>query len=226
MSHGTSAQYEELERVIENGCIAAVLQNNRLDILYFTTEQIGAEMLFASLHPVDISSQCIDFAIVAEESVWMSPIPARERVGTETGVHHGDSTFDIRLVEFRIIEGNLLRKQHPLVDNRSGRKAADIEIVAPKKACSVFHPFGDATTDNVELAFKLLLRSHTFAAGNENCLTTGSCAFAVLPSEVFSVGTLRNPRNFCPSACTIWRHISSIALRCEISGGMNAMPTA
>lgn len=67
--------------------------------------------------PVHISSQCVDFSVVAEHAHRLGPVPARESVGRESRVYNthktGESVVtDICVVVVRELVGLQLSLVH------------------------------------------------------------------------------------------------------------------
>ena len=167
MSKRAAGENKKFEYVVENAGVASIFQNNRVDIFDGVAEHPGENILLPGLHPVDVAPERVDLAVMAEKAVWMSPIPAREGIGAETRVHHGDGAFHILIVQLGIIGPYLLGKQHALIDNGFAGETRNIEIAAAENACGVFDPLGDSATNDIQLSFKLDFRSHILSASDK-----------------------------------------------------------
>ena len=97
-------------------------------------------------HPVHIPLHRVDFAVVGDESERVSQVPGGEGVRAVALVHEGDRRFKIGLGQVEVVRRNLGGQQQPLVNERLGRQAGDVE---EPPLCHVagrdllFHPLAD-----------------------------------------------------------------------------------
>ena len=108
---------QEFETVVELGGVAAVLFNDRKQLFQVVTEKIRPHHRLARMHPVFITSQGVDLAVVDEIAVRMRSFPAREGVGAEARMNQGDSGFHSRIAKIGKVVNYLVGRQHPLVND-------------------------------------------------------------------------------------------------------------
>ena len=121
--------HEELEHVVERGGIAAPLPDDRQELAEIVAEHGRSQQAFPGAHPVDVAAQRIDLAVVRDVAIGMRERPGREGVRAEPLVHERQRRLEILVVEIRERRLDLVRRQHPLVDQRARRQAADIAEV-------------------------------------------------------------------------------------------------
>ena len=127
---GTAGHQQKLEHIVKGAGIGTVFLDDREQLLYIVAEQIGFNHALARCHPVLVTQQGVDLAVVAHEAVGLGTIPGRECVGAETRVHHGQVRGEILCMQIRIKGHYLMRGQHALVDDHLGGQRADVEHLA------------------------------------------------------------------------------------------------
>jgi hypothetical protein len=83
---GATSQHKELQHVVEYGRVRSTLSDDGHDLFQILAEELGGELRFARSHPVDVSAQGVDLAVVGDHPVGVGELPAREGVGREAGV--------------------------------------------------------------------------------------------------------------------------------------------
>src|SRR5262245_42922496 len=78
---------------------------------------------------------------------WVRERPARKRVGAESLVHHGQSRHNSRVHEIRKEDLDLIRRKHPLVDQRARGETADVKLR---------RRFLDALPNQVKLSLEII----------------------------------------------------------------------
>src|ERR1051325_5974494 len=166
MRKGAARQRQQLQSVVEHGGIRALRVDDGQHLVYVFAEQLGLELAFAGVHPVDIAAQGIDLAVVGDVAVRMRAGPTGKSVGRKTRVDEGERGDHTLVAEVWIEGRQLARGQHSLVDDRSGREARDVE-----HAALVYPALGslaDALAYHVELALKGQLVRGCHSAPDEN----------------------------------------------------------
>ncbi|MNC60069.1 hypothetical protein D3C75_1099250 [compost metagenome] len=87
MRQGTAGEHHEFQRVVKHLGIGAFVIDNRHDLLEIVAEQVGVAHGLASMHPVHIAPQGVDFTVVDHVAVRMRTFPAGESIGTKAGMH-------------------------------------------------------------------------------------------------------------------------------------------
>ena len=123
----TSRHDEQFEHVVEGRRIAATLADDGEHLLQILAEHITLEQSLAGAHPVDVAAQGVDFTVVGDEPVRVRERPRRERVGAESLVDQRKARLQIRIGQVGKHRSELIRFQHPLVDQGLGRQADDVE---------------------------------------------------------------------------------------------------
>ena len=80
---------QEFQNVVEGSRVGAHGLDDGEEFLEFLAEQFALGHTFASPHPVDVSSEGVDFPVVAHETQRLGPIPTRECIGRKPRVDHG-----------------------------------------------------------------------------------------------------------------------------------------
>ena len=106
------------------------------------------------VHPVDVSAEGVDFAIVDDVAVGMGPFPAGEGIGAEPRVDHGQSCLNGRVGQLRIILLQLLRHQHSFINNGFVREAGEVERFATHNLLRVADGLFSQFANDVEFALK------------------------------------------------------------------------
>ncbi|MPM13719.1 hypothetical protein SDC9_60078 [bioreactor metagenome] len=111
------------------GRVTPCFVNDRIDF-FAGIQQILGHAALTGAHPVDVTADCVDFAIVDQVTVWMGSFPAREGIRTETGMDHRQSGCEVQIRQIKIEAAQLFSSQHPFVDDRFRREAGKIERAA------------------------------------------------------------------------------------------------
>ena len=164
-------QHQEFERVVEARRIGRARAHDRIELGEVRAEQARRHRALARVHPVLISLDRVDLAVVREVTERMGEVPRAERVGAVAGVHQAQRRLEVGIADIREEALDLPRDQHPRVDERAAREAGDIEEVA----ISVLG--GDLllreAADHVELALERILISGTLARRDEELPDAG-----------------------------------------------------
>ena len=153
MGQATTAHYQKLQAVIKHAGVGAGFVDNRHNLANIIAPQTIAAHGLASTHPVDVTTQGVDFAIMHQITIGMSALPAGEGIGAETGMDQSQRRFHGAILHIHIEGTQLFGGQHALVDNGAGGQAGNIKILATPKLAVTNVVFG-LTTDAVELALK------------------------------------------------------------------------
>ncbi len=157
---------EELDGVIEAGGIAAARCDHGEELAEVVAEQGGRQDRLASIHPVDVAAEGVDFAVVGNVAVGVGELPGGEGVGGEALVDETKTTPHFRIRQLQIEIGNLGGQQKALVNNRAAGKRRDVEeALLPQigGAHFLFGPFAD----DIELALQSIF-VHAVGALDEN----------------------------------------------------------
>ena len=102
--------------------------------------------LFSGQHTVRVAPDGIDLTVMGNEAVGMSPFPAGQGIGGESGVDHGNGRFVGFALQVFIESAQLAHQEHSFIDNGPGGQGTDIGI---------FGALLKFTTDHVEPAVKV-----------------------------------------------------------------------
>ena len=120
---------QQLEHLVEAGRIARPRGADRVDARQVPLNERGLEEGLPGPHPVAVARQRVDLAVVAQVAVGVRQRPARERVGREARVHQRQARLERRVAQVGEELAQLLRRQHPLVDDGAGRQRREVEAV-------------------------------------------------------------------------------------------------
>ena len=99
----------------------------------------------------------------------MREIPCRKRVGREALVHHRERRDHRFVVQIAIVFADLMREQHPLVDNRARRKRRHEEFLSVAQIERLNRVSG-TFADHIELALERVLVHVARSARHEHLL--------------------------------------------------------
>ena len=154
MRQRAAREHEQFQGIVEHGRIAAVGSNHRQYLFDVVAEKCGFEQGLAGVHPIDISAQRIDFAIMRQVTVGVGAIPTRKGVGAEARVDERKRRLHGGMQKIGIILPELRRQQHSLIDHRLERKTGNVEEIPALNFSRITnHVFG-ALTDDVKFALK------------------------------------------------------------------------
>ena len=160
------ARSEELEDVVEHRRVRPVGVDDGEDLPEVVSEQLRREHPLPGLHPVDVPAERVDLAVVGDVPVGVGARPAREGVGRESRVDHGEARGEPLVPQIRVEGRELVGVQHPLVDQRPRGEAAHVEVPAPgdRRAADGFL---DEPADDVELSFERVALGGRFTPRDE-----------------------------------------------------------
>ena len=126
MRQGAAGKSEKLEAIVEHRGIRAVAVDDRQDFFDVIAEDLAGEAGLAGTHPIHISAQRVDLAVVCDEAVGVRAVPAREGVRREARMDEADRGLEILGFEVEKIAVHLLGHEHALVDHGAAGKAGNI----------------------------------------------------------------------------------------------------
>ena len=124
-----AGERQHLQHVVDRRRVTLVGAADWEERLGAIPESGGSHRRFAHAHPIQISAQGVDLAVVAEEAVRMRQPPRRKGVGRETRMHQRNCASQIRVPQIAIKSRQLVGRQHSLVDNRARRERREIAIL-------------------------------------------------------------------------------------------------
>ena len=82
---------EQLDHIVEGGCITAAGANDGPDVGKRIAEQRRGQQALARMHPGDVALHGVDFAVVGYIAIGMGQRPRREGVGREPLMHQREA---------------------------------------------------------------------------------------------------------------------------------------
>ena len=219
-----AAHHEELERVVERRGIRLPVVDQRPDLVEVLAQHRARDALLPRADPVDVAAQRVDLAVVADEPERVREIPRRKRVGREALMHHRQRRHHGLVGEVREILADLVREQHPLVDERARGHRRHVELLAVTKPQRLDR-VARLLADDVELALQRVLVHRGRSARDEDLADDRLDVLRPLGKSAVVVGTSRQPRRIWPSLATARSISCSHAIRDAGSFGRNTMPT-
>ena len=104
-------------------------------------------------HPVEVTAQRVDLAVMRDHAVGMGELPGREGVGREALMHERKRRGEFRMVQVRIIGAKLIGEEHALVDNGAAGQRHGIETNIVTSGLAVDRA-GDDLPQDIELALE------------------------------------------------------------------------
>lgn len=149
----TAGHDEHFEAVIEHGGVGAVGIYDGDHLLDVVAEEGTFEQHLSGVHPVAVTAESIDFAVMGEEAVGVATVPAGEGIRAEPGVHEGEGAGEFGVLEVGVIGWDLFGHEHALVEHGPAGEAADKEMFIAGEIAVADGLFGDLT-DDVEASFE------------------------------------------------------------------------
>ena len=129
MRQRIAAQHQKLERVVEAGGVALPLGDQREQLGQIVAQHRAAHGLATRVHPVDVTAQRVDLAVVADHAERMGQTPAWEGVGGEALVNQRQRRHHLRVGQVLVVHAHLIGQQHALVDQGARRQRGDVEVL-------------------------------------------------------------------------------------------------
>src|SRR5664280_2594594 len=121
-----AAAHEQLERVVERARVGAGVLDRRIERSVVRT----AEVVLARAHPVDVSGERVDLAVVAKHAKRLRALPGRSRVGGEALVEDAERDLDLGIDEVGVEGAELFGGAEGLVGDRTEGEGRDISVRA------------------------------------------------------------------------------------------------
>ena len=126
VGHGAAGEGEELEDLVEGGGVGAALGAHGQEGLE-VAEELGAHEALAGGHPVAVAAHGVDLAVVGDHAEGLGEGPRREGVRGEAGVDERHAGGDALVGEVREEGGQLLGREHALVDEGPGGQGGHVD---------------------------------------------------------------------------------------------------
>ena len=125
-----AAHDDQLEDVVELGRVGTVGVHDWEDLREFLAEERASQERLARLHPVDVTVEGVDFAVVGDVVVRVRTFPAGEGVGREARVDEREGGIHRLVGEVGEVLTDLFGHKHALIDDRAaGEGAGVVELV-------------------------------------------------------------------------------------------------
>ena len=123
LCQGVTSAERNLKSIIEAGRVAHSRFEERS--LAWHAKRLGKHRL-ACPQPAAIAAYRVDFAVMRHKTKGLGQSPAGLRVGRVALVKDGKGAVELRIGEIKIEGGQLLGRKQALVDDRTGRKRAEV----------------------------------------------------------------------------------------------------
>ena len=182
-----AAGHEQLQHVVDDGGVAAALDQDGLELLDVLAEQVGGQVRLAGAHVVQVAAQGVDLAVVRQHAERLRQAPGREGVGAVALVHEHEGAGKGRVAQVRVEHGELRPGEHALVGDGAAGEAYDVELLGARQV-PAGGLFLDAASDDVELALEGV--GGDAAAGDEDLADAGLGVAGQLPEVLAVAGHL------------------------------------
>ena len=132
-----AAHVQQLEHLVERRRVGRARRADREQPVEVAGDQVGGQQRLAGPHPVAVAHHRVDLAVVGDEAERVGQRPAREGVGGEARVHHGQRRGHplVDQVGEEVVE--LVGGQHALVDQGARRQRREVDVGSPaRRACA------------------------------------------------------------------------------------------
>ena len=114
---GSPRSQQKFQRIIQPAGIRTVRLNHREERRQVIPEFVTVHRAFTGLHPVAVTPEGIDLAIVGNQPHRVCPVPTGEGVSRKAGMHHREMAHIVRCLQIRKVIHQLHGAQHPFVDH-------------------------------------------------------------------------------------------------------------
>ena len=170
MRQAVPACHQQFERVVKAGGVGLAVRNDRPHLVEIGAEQFGFHRAAARVHPVDVATHGVDFAVVRDEPIRVRQFPAGKGVGRKPLMHQPQRRHAIGITQIVVKAADLGCQQQPLVDDRARRKAGHVQLADARQLML----FGQRVervlgllADRQQLAFERILIGRTIAAPHD-----------------------------------------------------------
>ena len=163
-----SGHHQRFEDIVEHRGIAAGRVYNGFDPIQIPSPTSGLELRLARLHPVHITPQGVDFAVVGQISERLRQKPVGQRIGAVALVKDGQRGFEVGILQVPVKPRKLRGHHHPFIDDRSVGQRTNVA------AFDSVPPYGSLhlPSNQVQRPFELRF-GHPVSAGDKHLLNIG-----------------------------------------------------
>jgi hypothetical protein len=158
---------QQLERVVEGGGVALVLEADRVQLLQVRTQNRRLHHALARAHPVEVALDGVDLAVVGDHAVRVCERPLGEGVGREALVHERHRAHHPLVGQILVVHANLVGQQQALVDHGAAAHAGHVVLAAVRQV-QLLDGGRRGLADDVELAFERIGHDHVGPAADED----------------------------------------------------------
>ncbi len=126
-----AGEVEQLEHLVEVGRVGRGRRADREEPADVARQLRRGQQRLAGVHPVLVAADRVDLAVVRDEAVRVGQRPRRERVRREPRVDQGDRAAYPAVGQVREERGQLVGREHALVDHGAGGQAREVGRYAP-----------------------------------------------------------------------------------------------
>ena len=132
LGEASAGAHEQLEDGVERPRVREVFlddgEQGREIGLRAGGESVAVHDALTGEEPVAVAAQGVELAVVAHVAAGLGAVPARERVGAEAGVDHGEVRLVVGVAQVGVVGGDLEAGELALVDDHAGVERADVEV--------------------------------------------------------------------------------------------------
>ena len=174
----TTRAHQDFEHRIQRGRIGRPRGDDRFDIFGHVAKGARGHANLVAFHPVDVTLERVDLAVVGQHAEGLRQPPLREGVGGIALVIDRKRGFKAFVHQVGVEVGNILRQHHALVDDRPAGHRRDVK----RRHLSGQRGFLDAATDDVKLALECFL-VHALGVGNQDLFDLGTGRIGLFPQN-------------------------------------------
>ena len=135
VGQGPSAKVQKLEGLVEASRVGTARITDREDPVD-GAQHLGIDHGFAGAHPVLVTADRVDLAIVGNHAVGVGQRPGREGVRRETGVDHRNGGLHFGILQVKVEFPQLRGGQHAFIHNGPGGQRGEIDGVLARSSTS------------------------------------------------------------------------------------------
>ena len=134
VGQGIAARHEKFQGVVDTGGIGLTLGDERPDLVEIVSKKLRGHGAAACIHPVEVTAQGVDLAVVTENPERLGQAPSGEGVGGKALMHQGQSRNHAFVGKVLVKTPHLMGQHHALEQQGSRREGENIEVF------HAFHP--------------------------------------------------------------------------------------
>ena len=134
-----TAHHQKFQCIVEHRRVGTLCGDNRHNLGQIIAQNLIVHGLLAGSHLIGVAADRIDLTVMYDKTVRMGSFPARCRIGTETGMYHGDRGIIIRALQIIKELSELSYQKHTLVDDGTAGQGQHVGVIVTESKNTASH---------------------------------------------------------------------------------------